>query len=376
MGGQILFIDENRMGVLADGACRMLTSQREMAYRDTLRELERKHDWKSSGAGAKFMKQYNPYEKAEAYAQCRIPALAAMDGQILYALLTPDVCSLNLKQTDDDTAMEGYRFGERNFAVTDIDALGGKIACAVNDVRGEYHIVLLEDGCAGYRWLTQGDTQDSAPWLSRWEDKMYYASVGLARDDNEQIIARGPGSIQCLSLVNGGLEEICSDPDVDYLRPKEGPDGALYCIARPYKLPEPPRRTLGDRVKDARNFFRAIGNIVRTVGGSESSRTQAAPDGRGTAAQTRQLNDRQVTLEAPKEGAEEQGWAPKDWVLMRRGADGRLTEVCKGVADYAFDGGRLIYTDGGRIFAVENGRTKLLYKGVFITRVCVPQKKN
>ena len=42
----------------------------------------------------------------------------------------------------------------------------------------------------------------------------------------------------------------------------------------------------------------------------------------------------------------------------------------------AFDGERLIYTDGRRIYAMEDGKRVLLHKGAFISRLAVMQQEN
>lgn len=379
MGGQILFLDEKRMGIFSDGKCRMLTSRREEEYRDTLRELERKNEWKTTGTGAKFMKQHNPYAGASEWAHCSIPALAGVNGQILYAMITREAGRLYVKDASDDEAMEGYRYGEKNFWVTDMDAVGDRIACAANDVQGEYHIAMLEEGRPGYRWLTSGDTVDAAPWISRLENVLYYASAGLARDEEGSVLAKGPSSVQKLSLSCGTLEEICAADDTDYLRPKEGPDGALYMIVRPYKQPARRRPTVAERVKNTGNFFKAMGALAKVITGTadaDQMLKQQANGNSGTAVQTRTLNGWRVEITAGQDASEEQGWAPDSWVLMRRGSDGTLTEVRRGVADYAFDGERLIYTDGRRIYAMEDGKRVLLHKGAFISRLAVMQQEN
>jgi hypothetical protein len=69
--------------------------------------------------------------------------------------------------------------------------------------------------------------------------------------------------------------------------------------------------------------------------------------------------------------AEDGGFVPKDWVLMRENPEGELEVVREGVADYDFDGDALIWSDGRRILRSENGKTTVLHRGVFIPRIVV-----
>ena len=371
MSSQIIFLCDDRLTTLCDGMVINLTSQREQKYLEALRELEHKYEWKTSGMGAQFMHQNNSYAGRAEHAACSITSIAGQNGSMVYSIVTEETGGIYIKDPTDDEAPEQYRFGQRGFGVADIDVKPGAIACAVEDIRGEQHIAMLDDNRAGYRWITSGDTVDSAPWFSADGNKLYYASVGIARDERNMIIAFGPSSVLCLDLKNGNLDEICEDNQKDFIRPKQGPDGRLYMIVRPYKLPEPPRRTVGDRLRGVGDFFRGLSNIVKIFGSTANGKeTQPTASG-GAAVQTRMLNGRRVEISTPAEGEEEKGCAPNDWVLMRMESDGSFTEIQKGVADFAFDGDALVYTDGRRIFRCKDGKREKLYKGGFIPRIAI-----
>jgi len=230
----------------------------------------------------------------------------------------------------------------------------------------------MEEGRAGYRWITSGDTSDAAPAFSRDGKVIFYESSGLARSEDGYVTAQAPAEIIRLDLAAGAVEEICASPEHDYIRPKTAPDDGLYMIRKPYKLPERPRISVADRIRNIGNFFRGLGNIVRALGNTDSiDRKMENYMGAGTAVQTRMLNGVAVSVAEKPDEKEERGWAPDDWVLVRRNDDGSFTEILKGVADYDFDGEAIIYTDGRRVFRYENGRREKLCKGVFIPRVAV-----
>lgn len=372
MAGSVIIICDDQLARVKDGRIISLTSQREQQYRQALRELETKYEWKTSGAGAQFMKQTNPYKGATEYSRCRLNALAGLDGKLLYSISTPESGYLYLKDCEDDAAPEGHRYGERGLDITDLSACGGKIAFSAHDARGEYHIALMEEGRAGYRWVTSGDTYDAAPAFSRDGKSIFFESSGLARGDEGYVTAKAPAEIMKLDLAAGTLEEICADPEHDYIRPRMAPDGGLYMIKKPYKTPEIPRISVADRIRNIGNFFRGLGNIVRALGNTDSiDRKLDKYAGAGTAVRTRILNGVAVSVAEKPDEKDERGWAPDDWVLVRRSDDGGFTEILKGVADYDFDGGAIIYTDGRRVFRYENGRREKLCKGAFIPRIAV-----
>ncbi len=375
MSRQIVFLNDGEMGVISGGNAAPLTSQRMVQYQRTLRELEERYAWKTAGAGAQFMGQHNPYADAQAQgAMCHVTALAPMQGQLLYALATPEMGGLYLKDPLDDGAQEGNWYSDRGFLVRDMDACDGQLALALDSVHGECHIALMQEGKPTYQVMTQGDTVDTAPWFSRRTKDLYYASVGNGRNADGAMLARGPSAILKLNLASGSLSEMLADDQIDYLRPREAPDGALYFIRRPYQPKGSRLLSLGERTKSVGAFFKGVGRFFKAIGDP-----QAAQGGKPTLTgnaktvpQNRTLEGVTLDVSLPKDPAEQdKGCVPESWVLMRRGLDGTLTEVYKGVADYAFDGDALIYSDGRRIFRCQGGKREKLYRGTFVSKLTV-----
>lgn len=373
MHGRIVFLDDGEMNVYAGGEKTLLHSQRKEQYQRTLENLEARYEWRSSGAGAKFMEQQNPYANAAAMAEaCRVTALACVKNQLLYALTAPEMGGLYLKDDRDDEAPEGNWYSDRGFHARDLDAHGGKIALSVEGLRGQCHIAIMDEGKPTYEVITQGDTVDSAPWLSRRGNTLYYASVGNGRNEDGVILARGPSAVLQMDLASGSLTELLADEAIDYLRPKEAPDGALYFIQRPYQQQGTKGPSLLERIKGFGLMIKSVGQLIRLLVTKDATPPKSTASGNTRTQQMRLLEGSLVDVSLPKDAKEQnQGCVPDSWVLMRREKDGALTQVQKGVCDYAFDGDALIYTDGRRIFRCENGGRTLLCRGTFISRIAV-----
>lgn len=378
MDTKVLFLSDGEMAVYADGRARTLHSGRMQKYMDTARELENRNAWKYEGASAQFQHRENPYEAHRRMAEnaCRVTAVAPCGGQLLYALVTPDMGGLYLKPLEDDDAPESSWLSERTFLPRDMQVQGEQVVCALDTPQRECHIALLKAGQARYQVITQGDTQDTAPFLCADGRTLYYASAGYARNEDGVIVAKGPSALLKLDLRTGDLDAVYEDDATDYLRPKVGLDGALYFIRRPYEQPKGKRLTVVDRAKNVGAFFKGVGRLFQFIGDPEgAAKRQPRIAGQNDdAAQKRMLEGVLVDVTRAADASTEdadKGCVPDSWVLMRRDADGALSEIIKGVADYDFDGDALVYSDGRRIIRMENGKKTVLHKAVFIPRVAV-----
>ncbi len=375
---KVLFFSDGEMCLYADGAVRTLHSERMEKYMATARELEARNAWKYQGASAQFQQRENPYETQRRMAEsaCRVTALAPCGEQLLYALVTPDMGGLWLKPFDDDAAPESGWLSERTFQPRDMHVRGDQVALALDTAHGECHIALLAAGRARYEPLTQGDTQDTAPFLCGDGRTLLYSSAGFARNEEGRILAKGPSALLKLDMPTGDLEEVFSADDTDYLRPKVAPDGRLYFICRPYAQPKAKRLTLVERVKNVGAFFRGLGRLFQFIGDPEgAAKRQARIAGhRDDGAQKRMLEGVLVDVTRTADANTEddgRGCVPESWALMRREKDGTLTEVMRGVADYDFDGDALVYSDGRRIIRLQDGKKTVLHRAVFIPRVVI-----
>ena len=378
MTKRILFLSDGEMMVYEGGKVRRLHSERKALYVRTAHSLEERNAWKYEGAGAKFQQQVNPYEmrSRNAEADCQIRAVAPWKGRLLYALTTPEIGGLFVKDAADDDAPESNWLSERELRPVDLHAQGDKLAMAVESALGERHIAVMQGESQRYEIVTQGDTQDSAPFLCPDGRRVYLSSAGWARNEDGHPITKGPAGLLLLDLRTGALDEVVVDDTYDYLRPKLAPDGTLYAIRRPYKSGAPKRLTLVDRAKNIGAAFKGLGKLLQFMGDPEGTakRTPRVAGQSAEAAQQRMLEGVMVDVSrGGQAGSDDAGCVPTDWLLMRQAPDGHFEEVQRGVADYDFDGEALIYTDGRRIIRLEDGKKTVLHKAVFIPRVAVEQ---
>jgi len=371
---QLFFLSDGEMMVYDGNKARRLHSERKEQYIRTTRTLEERNAWKYEGAGAKFQGQMNPYEmhRRAAETECQIRALAVWQGKLLYALTTPEIGGLFVKEGTEDGAESSW-LTEREFRPTDLHVQGDQVVMALETALGERHIARMDADSVRYEILTQGDTQDSAPFLCPDGRTVYLSSAGWARNENGMLIAKGPAALLQLDLRTGDMEEVVSDDGFDYLRPKQGPDGTLYVIRRPYKNDSSKRPGLIDKAKNIGAAFKGLGKLLQAIGDPEgTAKRTPRVAGRSTeAAQKRMLEGILVDISRGGEGSEEEGCIPADWVLLRQAPDGHFEDVLKGVADYDFDGDALVYSDGRRIVRLEDGRKNVLHKAVFIPRIAV-----
>lgn len=373
---KLFFLNDGEMGIYENGTARMLVSERKEKYIQTAHALEERNAWKYKGAGAKFQQQVNPYERASRMAEtaCRVTAVIPWQGHALYALLTPEMGGLYTKETGADGA-EGNWLSEREFEALDLHARGDRLVCALSTTGAETHIALFRAGSPRYEVITQGDTQDTAPFLSPDGHTVYYASAGWARNEEGAPIAMGPSALLRLDVTDGSLTEVCEDARYDYLRPRLAPDGTLYFIRRPYRQNGPRRLTVGERLKNVGAFFKGVGKLFQIIGDPDGTAKRQPRVGTGgaKAAQSRMLDGEllEIAMPGPGDAVGDEGCIPDAWQLMRLNPDGTAEEVLRGAADYDFDGDALIYTDGRRIIRLADGKKTVLHRGTFITRVSV-----
>ena len=376
MASKLIFLSDGEMMVLDGGRPRRLDSERKAQYARTVHDLQERNAWKYEGAGAKFQHQVNPYELRSGMldAVCQIRAAVPWQGKLLYALTTPEMGGLYIKPLEEGDSAESHWLSERGFCPMDLHARGEQAVLALDTALGERHIALMKAGSARYEFVTQGDTQDSAPFLCEDGRTLYYVSAGWARSEDGRAIAKGPSELLRQDLHTGRLEEIAADDNYDYLRPRIAPDGTLYVIRRPYKMDAPRRVGIVDRVKSIGSVFKGLGRLLRFIGDPEGAakRTPRTAGQTTEAAQQRMFEGMLLDITRSSSGTDEgEGCIPQDWVLLRQAPDGHFEEELRGAADYDFDGEALIYTDGRRIIRLEDGKKTVLHKAVFIPRLAV-----
>lgn len=376
----VLYLTLDEMGIVDEQGVRALPALRLTQHEEKMRELEMRHAWKTTGEGAQFMGKQNPYPDAAA-AKGKVTAIAPLGHEMIYAAAFPSAGGIYRKDFAAPDSEEPYVFVDQAMRMHDLHVRDHRIAVSVDTVRGERHIGLLHTDKPGMQLLTDGDTVDSAPFITADGTSIEYASSGYARDEAGKIIAQGPSALLRLSLFAGTLDVLHESPAHDYLRPKRAPDGTLYCIRRPYRQGDNQGGSLKDALLSPFRFMLGIGRFFSLIGRAFSNQP-AKPNQASTNVKAKQQSGEDMMIngirvqvdkamrEAEQRGDKHPGYAPGDWELVRETPAGGFETLRKGVIDFDFlpDGG-IVLTNGRYILKLENGEETVLAKDRTVLRV-------
>ena len=227
--------------------------------------------------------------------------------------------------------------------------------------------------------LTGGDSVDTAPAYSRKDsNRILFQSQGIARDDEGLFVAVGPASVNFLNVAEGNLEELVAEEGYDFLVPKEGPDGAFYCIRRPEfsAVKVPLHRTLVAALLFPFNFVHALFNFLTVF--TELFKNQPTLAS-GPPAPPLPKNQRMMVLgqavelgkqKARRNGEDEEVLVPENWELIRVAEGAAPEPIARHVC--AFDinpEGHVYYTNGYSVFRWDGARHEKLSRHELVERV-------
>lgn len=303
-------------------------------------------------------------------------------GEVVYTLESNSTGGLF--QMSVSSCDERRLFHKQDIKVCDVAVhpKTGMLAMACRSVDGTGHIALLNPGGGGIRAITEGDVVDGAPtWAPGGGERgcLLYHSSGVARTAEGAIRALGPSTIYRLDLDADRLETVLESSTADYLLPRVHPDGALYCIRRPYQ-PYGPTPSPLQVAKDIVLFPVRLGvavvhflNAFSLLFSKQPLITSGGPkmpgvDQRPLMLWGRWMDAQRMMREQQRSGA----IVPKNWELVRRGADGSETVIAQNVVafDIARDGS-VVWTNGYAIFRSAGGRNEKLARGTHIERIAV-----
>ncbi len=275
-------------------------------------------------------------------------AMSASSGLFRYDLATREERRLFHRQDYDACGLSCHR------------ATGGLVLASRNE-EAVGKLELYQEGSRRQR-LTAGEGHDCNPCHDPANPAvLYFQSAGVARNEQGQLMALGPVSIQRLDTQSGEMTTVLEDSHRDYLQPRPDAAGNLCYIRRPYggrdDLP------LGQKIK---GFLLVPFHLVAAVFGfldafsrmfaKRSLKPAGAPKEMPLARSPHAtFHDTTLALEKilNKQGDldDDAQLVPASWELVRRAADGTETVLAKHVV--AFDlgpSGEIIYSDGVRVW--------------------------
>lgn len=333
-------------------------------YRETVRNIQQRKEWKTTGTGANFMgmataDMINPDELP-----VRITGLSVNGDELVYGVNLEDVGSIYHRSFDPADTAEGLVRASNDFLFGSFDIKDGKLAVCMGSASFQHVAVMDMNG--RYDEYTDGDTIEENPCWAAKKNGVYFSTAGYARDRYGSIAAVSPRAIACLDLDRKSMTEVVSDENYDYLHPREDKNGDLYYIRQPYGGEKPKG---GVTFKDVIMFpYRIVKglfgflNYFTTIFGGESLKSGGVSNG----TKSKQRSQRDIIIEGnvinaekldkinEAEGDKLSGIMPASRVLIKRTADGSEEILKKGVLDYILDGdGNVIISNGRHLLRID-----------------------
>ena len=356
---------------------------------DRVEKNRERNDWKSgnmswqlSGRG---MNAFGAMAKTGEVRRTHFAGVAAgpSANEVLYSIDTDHACGLFHQEL-----AEGYerRLYHRNqFRASDLArcAESGMLALTVRSPDGTSHLATMAAEGRGLKEITEGDAVDEAPfWVPGGNNAILFQSAGVGRNQQGAFTGLSTYAIQKIDIDSGKMETILEEDTNDLLSPRQGADGSLYFIRRPYQPfgnPISPWRMALDVLLFPFRLARAIAHFLNFFSLMFSQKPLMSAGGPPREALDQRILmlygraiDAKKINQASKKG-DAVALVPATWALIRRKADGNEAVLAKHVLAYdlAADEG-FVYTTGSKIFHVSaTGESTPIGEGRLIERVTV-----
>ncbi len=369
---RIAYTSENKIYLLENGNKTEIPCGRIIKYKEALDSIRRRTEWKTTGSGAQFMGMAENGAPDEENITARISGLSFDGERLIYAVRLDGSAALYQRSTDRKDMNEGLILSGNSFTFGAVDSLEGKLAVSMGSSVNDLHIAVMEPPSSDYTELTDGDTVEEDPWLSRYEKgRIYFSTAGNARNEYGAVGAVSPRSGAYIDPEGGELCEFLSDPKTDYLKIKDDKFGNIYYIRRPYEeQTEGGGVTVGDVLLFPVRILKALFgwlSFMSTIWGGEPLKKGDTGLPGGVKGRNRSQRDiiidgniikaEQLAKEAQLKDDDPAGLMPLSRELVKREADGRETVLKKGVLDYTVCGdGRLIISNGRHITLLDGDK--------------------
>ena len=337
-------------------------------YRETIRGIQQKKEWKTGGTGASFMGMNADMIDADLL-PVQLTGLDVFGDEVVYGVNLEGVGSIYHRSFDPSDDCEGLVRASNEFVFGSFDCKGDKLAVSMGANRGALHIGVM-DMKGRYNEYTDGDTIEENPSWAAKKNGIYFSTAGYARNQNGAIAATGPRSVAYLNLDNSSMSEIVADEAYDYLHPREDKNGVLYYIRQPYGGEKPDngitfKDVLLFPVRIIKGIFGFL-NMFTILFGGESLKSGGASNG----AKFKQRSEKDLIIEGNVINAEKldkindadndkfSGIMPMSRVLIKRLADGSEEIIKKGVLDYTLCDRDVIISNGRHIIRISPDGTE------------------
>lgn len=359
----LIFVADNKLWKYENGNTKEMTVYRIQKYKENVREIAKKNEWKNIGTGAKFMGTATMTRTATEVPEsvAKVTSVVSAGDSLVYSVKFEQIGGLYYKSYDASDTDENLIISNQDIRVDGIDCKGSRLAASLCFNNMEKHIAIFNLPSSAYTELTDGDTAEEYPCWSKTENKLYFSTSGYARNEYQEIAAVSPKALACYDFDREEMSTIAEADDYDYLKPKTDMHGNLYCIKRPYKTGKSSENLFIDVLLFPVRILKAILgflNIFSMLFGGESLRSGEGAN----AAKTKQKSQRDMFIDgnmvnvekAQKEnqsrGEKYPGIIPKSWQLIKISSSGEETVIKSGVLDFSVtDSGSFIISNGNHI---------------------------
>ena len=362
----VYYVSDGKLFAVRNGEGHQLRSEAVEKYIHNLKDIEQRQEWKSSGAGARFMGSggFGFMEKGSSSenAYTKVEALTAVSPErLVYAASLDSSSGLYTKNPGKDDSAEGFIIRRANSRIFHVDYEPDeqRVVASVSDGPIQRHIALIKEEHSSFDVITEGETMEITPSFSRRTPHViYYSSVGYYTEQRTGRTHYGAYCVNRLDLSSGDLTEVIADEKYDFIRPKESADGKLYCVRRFKEKPKGSNPFIEIALIPFR-FLKAIfgwmnfftqrytgGSLIKgQSGGPNPARYQEKSD-EDLFIEGNLINVEKTLKDNTQQGDKHPGIIPKSWELGIVQKNGEFAVAKKGVFDYAFDGEDLIYSNG------------------------------
>lgn len=351
----VFFVSDGKLCSAAGGRAAALASDTIETYRRTVRDINKRREWKSTGTGAQFM-GVNIAVQTERDIDTSVQAVAAVaPDKLIFAAALEDSCGLYSKNPQNPDEPEGYIMRKQDMRIyhLDYDPREQLLVLSASEGVVEKHLALCGEVYANFRFVTEGDSVDITPSFSLRDNQIIYFSTAgfyIDRSSRRGGVKYNHYSVSRYDMRTGDITDVVGDEAYDYLMPREDRGGVLYCIRRPRKPTDEKGPTLVDVLLMPVRLLRALfgwlnfftqrytgESLLKKDGGGSNPAKQQEKSDEDLFIEGNLVNAGQTLKENSLKGEKYPGIAPKSWELVRLGAAGAVETVKRGILDYSFD---------------------------------------
>ena len=357
--------------------------------------------WKSQsvwGSGGMGMPDMGQFQKMAVGPNVRFEHVCrgTVPGEIHYVLKMDQVVGVFRYVIDEDREVRVLHRDSFWLESLDRHPQEDLYAMSIQQETGTVKISTSEGQIRPINSVSGGFTKDQMPSWARDDSKrLLFQSAQIGKDENGYQIGVGPYAIELLDVDEGKVSTIREAEAYDFLAPKVDRDGWLYYIRRPWKMNQPTQLSTLEFIKDVVLFpYRVCRTIVyffnfismmfsgRPLANSMDFDVKPADQKQqylslwGQALDTRKaINKKTNKFVRPL--------VPADWELCREtladapvGDSAEHSQKRETLAANAMcfdidDGGKVVYSDGTRVYYLDRGKSVELVSGSLIQSVTV-----